>query len=62
VVRVGIYPDRIYDPSYGGLSSKSDARSVELKYEDENVTDFRFGVGIWEENDSGDPLQLEFSP
>ena len=36
-VRVGVYEDRIYDPSYGGLTIKTDWRSVELKWEDENV-------------------------
>lgn len=66
VVRVGVYPDHIYDPSYGGLAKKTDARSVELKYEDENITDFgSFGPGgtvTWIANVLGDAPQLHFMP
>lgn len=62
VLRVALFPDRIYDPSYGGLTTKSDARSVELKYEDENITHFRFGASTWVANVLGDALQLEFTP
>lgn len=38
VVRVEGFSDSIFDPSYGTRVDKTDARSVELKYEDENVT------------------------
>jgi len=62
VVRVGLFADRIYDPSFGGRTTKTDARSVELKYEDENISDFRFGPGNWVANVLGDPLQLVFTP
>ena len=39
VVRVGAYPDRIYDPSYGSVIAKADGKTVELTYEDETITD-----------------------
>ena len=55
------FPDRIYDPSYGSMTEKTDARSVELKYEDENITDVLIG-GTWVADITGDPLQLVFPP
>ncbi len=62
VVRVTLYANRIYDPSYGVLTIKSDGRSVELKYEDDNVTHFRDGPSNWMANVLGDALQLIFTP
>jgi len=38
VVRVDGFSDSIFDPSYGTWVTKTDTRSVEEKYEDENVT------------------------
>lgn len=47
VVRVGVYPDRIYDPSYGGMEV-SDHRAVELVYEDKNITHlYMFATDTW---------------
>lgn len=39
VIASSLWPDRIYDPSYGAMTEKSgnDARTVRLIYEDENV-------------------------
>ena len=61
VVRVNLSSNRIYDPSYGSLTVKTDARSVELKYEDENITHFWNGTS-WVANIMDDPLQLIFVP
>ena len=38
VVRVNGFADTIFDPSYGTHTEKTDDRSVELKYEDEIIT------------------------
>jgi len=40
VVGVYLFPETIFDPSYGTRTDRSDERPVELKYEDENVTHF----------------------
>ncbi len=61
VVRITAYPDRIYDPSYGTLTEKTDARAVELKYEDGVITDFLTGTGIWVPDTKG-VAQLVFTP
>ena len=46
VVRIDAYPDSIYDPSYGGLTIKTDNRSVELMWEDDNVVGFLSGQNL----------------
>lgn len=46
ITRVDIYPDRIFDPSYGTLTIGSDGRSVNLTWEDENVIE-RLRGGLW---------------
>ncbi len=61
VVRIGVYPDRIYDPSYGGMIEKDDARDEELKWEDVNVISL-FNGTAWFANVVGDAQQLEFTP
>jgi len=44
VVAVDVFPDTIFDPSYGTRTERTDNRSVELIYEDENVT--HFGIDV----------------
>ena len=44
VVKVDCYPNRIYDPSYGGMTE--DATDVELKYEDDNIVAFLNGAVV----------------
>ena len=46
VVRIDVYEDRIYDPSYGGLTIKTDNRSVQIKWEDSNVVGFLSGPDL----------------
>lgn len=59
VVRVSGFPDVIFDPSYGTRVEKSDARSVELRYEDENIT--HLFDGTWVADTKG-VRQLVFTP
>ena len=61
VVRVSGFPDAIFDPSYGTRVDKADARPVELKYEDENITHLRLGDLTWVADTKG-VRQLVFTP
>ena len=61
VVRVSGFPDTIFDPSYGTMVEKTDARSVELKYEDEVVTHFQLPNLTWVADTKG-VQQLVFTP
>jgi hypothetical protein len=66
IVRVGVYSNRLYDPSYGKMTQKAagDARPVELIYEDENVTHHLHVDGnnhvIDENADEKGVLELDF--
>jgi len=60
VVRVDGFADTIFDPSYGTRTDKTDARSVELKYEDENITHLMIG-GTWIPDTKG-IAELVFTP
>ena len=61
VVRIDAYPDRIYDPSFGQMTEKTDARSVEQKWDDVHVTDYELmGLEIWVPNPPG--KQVDFCP
>jgi hypothetical protein len=45
VVRVDAYPDKIFDPSYGGpIISSQGADSVEIVYEDQNIVKVKSGT------------------
>jgi hypothetical protein len=46
VVSIGVFPEVIFDPSYGTRTEKTDSRTVGLKYEDENITHLR-GEDTW---------------
>jgi hypothetical protein len=59
VVMVDCYANKIFDPSYAGVTTKSDNRSVTLKYEDENITTHVL-LGINGEVLSADPDQKNF--
>lgn len=61
VVRVSGFLDVIFDPSYGTRVEKSDARSVELKYEDENITHLERRDGTWVADTKG-VRELVFTP
>lgn len=59
VVRVPLFPGRMYDPSYGGLTDQPDWASAKSRYEIDNMTHFRVS-GTWIVNPPGD--QLVFDP
>ena len=54
------FADSIFDPSYGTKVDKTDDRSVELKYEDENITHLLLN-GVWVLDTKG-VRQLVFTP
>jgi len=60
VVMVDGFADTIFDPSYGTRTDKTDARSVELKYEDENITHLMIGA-TWIPDTKG-IAELVFTP
>jgi hypothetical protein len=60
VVRVDGFADTIFDPSYGTRTDKTDARSVELKYEDDNIT-YLLVAGQWILDTKG-LAELVFTP
>jgi hypothetical protein len=62
VVRVAAYPDRVYDPSYGTVTIKTDARTVERKFQDMNITNLLdAATGVWVAEDPT-VSQLIFTP
>ncbi len=61
VVRVSGFTDTIFDPSYGTRTDKSDTRSVELKYEDENITRLWTDATTWIPDTKG-LVELTFTP
>ena len=57
IVELDSQPNNIYDPSYGLITSKRNAASVEEQWEEDRVEDFRQGVGNWlGENPQGQDL------
>jgi len=62
VVAIGVYPNEIFDPSYGGLTVGTSAVDVEEKYETNNITAFLEGTWVPDQHVyTGSPLVV-FSP
>lgn len=64
IVRIDCMPDSLYDPSYGSVTTKTDARSAERKYEDRYITDLATLIGnrIQWLPDDHTRLSLRFQP
>ena len=61
VVMVAVYPNRIYDPSYGQMIASSSLAAAELLYEDTYITELLV-KNTWISDVPGDPKQLIFTP
>ena len=47
IVALDSQPNNVYDPSYGVITSKRDAASVEEQWEKDKVVDLRIGPNNW---------------